>query len=180
MICMSTLISTFLCMLLSRSAHVLQIIELERKAAAQGTTTRGSAFSSWANLDIAPEDMYFVDSHGDRNNLVYGGLYRADVAAYHRVDPCGIAKGAMHHGGRHIQRYILPPPPPPPFPPFLSCLFHAFPVQVVCDKKEARIEILAGSLIFYLPRGLLAHVDVLSHVEGRSCPCMTHTCSLYF
>ena len=84
----------------------MQIIELERRAAAQGTAIRGSAFSSWANLDIAPEDMYFLDSHGDRNNLVYGGLYRADVAAYHRADPCGVAKGAMHHGGRHLQRYM--------------------------------------------------------------------------
>ncbi|KAL3135501.1 hypothetical protein ABBQ38_005981 [Trebouxia sp. C0009 RCD-2024] len=87
---------------------VIPIVELERRAAAQGTTTRGSAFSSWANLDIAPEDMYFVDSRGDRNNLVYGGLYRADVAAYHRTDPCGVAKGATHHGGRHFQRFIDP------------------------------------------------------------------------
>ena len=98
--------------LASHSPHLMQIIELERRAAAQGTTTRGSAFSSWANLDIAPEDMYFVDSRGDRNNLVYGALYRADVAAYHRTDPCGIAKGATYHGGRHFQRYtlyLLPP-----------------------------------------------------------------------
>lgn len=85
--------------------HAVQIIELERRAAAQGTATRASAYSSWANLDVAPEDMYFLDSRGDQNNLVYGGLYRADVAAYHRADPCGVAKGAMHHGGRHIQRY---------------------------------------------------------------------------
>lgn len=84
---------------------VLQIIELERRAAAQGSATRGSAISSWANLDVAPEEMYFVDSRGDRNNLVYDGLYRADVAAYHRTDPGGIAKGAIYHGGRPSQRY---------------------------------------------------------------------------
>lgn len=96
----------------------MQIIELERRAAAQGTATRGSAFSSWANLDVAPEDMYFLDSRGDRNNLVYAALYRADVAAYHRADPCGIAKGAMHHGGRQLQRYMYKlSPAPRPMPP---------------------------------------------------------------
>jgi len=61
---------------------------------------------SWANADVAPEDMYFLDSRGDRNNLVYNGLYRADIAAYHRTDPGGLARGATQHHGRQYQRYI--------------------------------------------------------------------------
>jgi len=65
----------------------LQIIELERKAAEQGQAVRGAHVGSWASADVAPEDMYFLDSRGDRNNLVYNGLYRADIAAYHRTDP---------------------------------------------------------------------------------------------
>ena len=85
---------------------LLQIIELERKAAEQGQAVRGAHVSSWANADVAPEDMYFLDSRGDRNNLVYHALYRADIAAYHRTDPGGLARGATQHHGRHNQRYI--------------------------------------------------------------------------
>ena len=92
----------------SRTATVcsLQIIELERKAAEQGQAVRGAHVGSWANADVAPEDMYFLDSRGDRNNLVYNGLYRADIAAYHRTDPGGLARGATQHHGRHNQRYV--------------------------------------------------------------------------
>lgn len=120
----------------------MQIVELERRAAAQGTATRASAYSSWANLDVAPEDMYFLDSRGDRNNLVYGGLYRADVAAYHRADPCGVAKGAMHHGGRHIQRYIHSTPLPlwtPTFSPLpmKDSLTPPFPFQLCLPKTPS-------------------------------------------
>ena len=81
-----------------------QIIELERKAAEQGQAVRGSAVAAWANTEVAPEDMYFVDSRGDRNNLVYEGLYRADIAAYHRTDPSGVARGATKHHGRQFHR----------------------------------------------------------------------------
>ena len=79
---------------------IVQILELERKAAEQGHASRGSAVSSWADAEVAPEDMYFLDSRGDRNNLVYDGLYRADIAAYHRTDPGGIARGATQHHGQ--------------------------------------------------------------------------------
>ncbi len=92
--------------LFTASVHPLQIIELERKAAEQGQAVRGAHVSSWANADVAPEDMYFLDSRGDRNNLVYNGLYRADIAAYYRTDPSGLARGATQHHGRHNQRYI--------------------------------------------------------------------------
>ncbi|DBB14987.1 hypothetical protein WJX82_009217 [Trebouxia sp. C0006] len=82
-----------------------KIIELERKAAEQGQAVRGAHVGSWASADVAPEDMYFLDSRGDRNNLVYNGLYRADIAAYHRTDPGGLARGATQHHGRHNQRF---------------------------------------------------------------------------
>ncbi|DBA66769.1 TPA: hypothetical protein ACH3X2_001915 [Trebouxia sp. C0005] len=85
-----------------------KIIELERKAAEQGQAVRGAHVSSWANADVAPEDMYFLDSRGDRNNLVYHALYRADIAAYHRTDPGGLARGATQHHGRHNQRFNDP------------------------------------------------------------------------
>ncbi|DBB01993.1 TPA: hypothetical protein ACH3X1_000578 [Trebouxia sp. C0004] len=85
-----------------------KIIELERKAAEQGQAVRGAHVSSWASTDVAPEDMYFLDSRGDRNNLVYNGLYRADIAAYHRTDPSGLARGATQHHGRHNQRFVDP------------------------------------------------------------------------
>ena len=92
----------------------MQILELERRAAAQEGVTRGSAVSSWADEELAPDKMYFVDSHGDQNNLVYSGLYRGDVAAYYRLDPNGFAKGATQHHGRQRQR---------------SALLHQFPVN---------------------------------------------------
>ncbi len=88
------------------TACSVQIIELERKAAEQGQAVRGAHVGSWASADVAPEDMYFLDSRGDRNNLVYNGLYRADIAAYHRTDPGGVARGATQHHGRYSQRYI--------------------------------------------------------------------------
>ena len=82
----------------------MQIIELERRAAAQGDATRDSAIPSWAEQTLAVDDMYFLDTKGDKNNIVYDGLYRADIAAYHRTDPAGIAKGASQHHGRHFAR----------------------------------------------------------------------------
>lgn len=80
-------------------------MELERRAAAQGDATRDTGVA-WAEQAASPEDMYFLDTRGDKNNLVYDALYRADVAAYHRVDPAGIAKGATQHRGRQFARWV--------------------------------------------------------------------------
>ena len=84
----------------------LQILELERRAAEEGQAPRAAAVSTWASKELTPEDMYFVDTRGDRNNLLYSGLYRADIAAYHRMDPSGLAKGAAQHHGRQWQRSV--------------------------------------------------------------------------
>ncbi len=38
--------------------------------------------------------MWFVDKHGDHNNLVYGTLYRTDVPLYYRQRFClGLPRG---------------------------------------------------------------------------------------
>lgn len=39
------------------------------------------------------------DEQGDRNNIVYGALYRMDLAAYLRHDPLRTAAGARPHFG---------------------------------------------------------------------------------
>ena len=82
---------------------LLQIIELERRAAAQGDATRDSAVA-WAEQEVSPQDMYYIDTQGDKNNIVYNGLYRGDIAAYHRLDPAGIARGALQHHGRQFAK----------------------------------------------------------------------------
>lgn len=83
--------------------HIAQIMELERRAAAQGDATRDSGVG-WAEQTLSPEETYFIDTRGDKNNLVYDALYRGDVAAYHRIDPAGFAKGASQHHGRQFAR----------------------------------------------------------------------------
>ncbi|KAK9818916.1 hypothetical protein WJX81_005554, partial [Elliptochloris bilobata] len=69
----------------------------ERTAAEAGALTRRAAPGQWAALGAEP-DSYF-DSRGDRDNLVFQALYRANIAAYHRVDPTGVAAGARPRYG---------------------------------------------------------------------------------
>ncbi|BFG33257.1 hypothetical protein CerSpe_195310 [Prunus speciosa] len=44
--------------------------------------SRKSSVRAWADSETKPSKDYFLDSHGDRDNLVFGCLYRMDVARY--------------------------------------------------------------------------------------------------
>ena len=84
----------------------LQIEAIEREALAAGDLRRGPAVRHWAppltsaNPDAAAlKDLYQVDLRGDRNNVVYDGLYQMDVASYRRTDPAGVAAGARPRQG---------------------------------------------------------------------------------
>jgi hypothetical protein len=72
---------------------------------AAGDLRRGPAARQWAAAAsttpdaAALKDLYQVDLRGDRDNVVYDGLYQMDVAAYRRVDPVGVAAGARPRQG---------------------------------------------------------------------------------
>ena len=86
----------------------LQIVELERRAAAVGDTARGSQHPLWgataATDSTAKEDLYRIDRSGDRDNIVYDGLYQQDVAAFRRMDPTRVAAGAQHGNAGNFSR----------------------------------------------------------------------------
>ncbi|XP_008240390.1 PREDICTED: protein NRDE2 homolog [Prunus mume] len=44
--------------------------------------SRKSSVRAWADSETKPSKDYFLDSHGDPDNLVFGCLYRMDVARY--------------------------------------------------------------------------------------------------
>lgn len=74
-----------------------KIIELEARAAASGKAGRAARVDQWVGRD-RPSTSY-IQTHGDRDNLAFDGLYRANVAAYDRLDPMGIAKGTRPRYG---------------------------------------------------------------------------------
>ncbi|KAH7656128.1 siRNA-mediated silencing protein NRDE-2 protein [Dioscorea alata] len=45
-------------------------------------TSRKSRVRAWAGSETKMAKDYYFDSHGDRDNLVYGSLYKMDVARY--------------------------------------------------------------------------------------------------
>jgi hypothetical protein len=74
-----------------------QEAELDRKAAAVGDLRRTAA-SQWTK-GAAGDQAYYFDTRGDRDNSVYGGIYRMDLAAYQRYDPAGVSRGAQPKKG---------------------------------------------------------------------------------
>lgn len=95
----------------------VQIEAIERSAALAGDLQRGSNVQQWAVRDGSSASLmplFEVDARGDRNNVVYEGLYKMDVAAYKRVDPAGAAAGARPRQGFAYARYW---PMPPHFSP---------------------------------------------------------------
>ena len=54
---------------------------------------RTSAVTDWIGTKGPSGEAYYVDTRGDRDNMVYDGLYQGDVAAYHRLDPLRLAAG---------------------------------------------------------------------------------------
>ncbi|PKI53451.1 hypothetical protein CRG98_026141, partial [Punica granatum] len=62
---------------------------------------RKSGVRAWAGPDFKPAKEYYFDSHGDRDNLAFGSLYRMDVARY---KPFSSDKGFGLGFGRSYQR----------------------------------------------------------------------------
>ncbi len=48
---------------------------------------------------------FYLDTKGDRDNLLYHALYRNDVAVYRRLDP-GLLGGARHRGAHAYSRFV--------------------------------------------------------------------------
>ena len=69
---------------------------------------RGSQHPLWgatAAMDAtAKENLYRIDRSGDRDNVVYDGLYQQDVAAFRRMDPTRVAVGAQHGNAGNFSR----------------------------------------------------------------------------
>ena len=93
-----------------------KIAEAERRAAVAGKLTGAAQLGLlWAaGQQQAPSDGFYIDTHGDQGNLAFDGLYRANLAAYSRLDPTGIAKGTKaRHGyayGPRWRAFTCPPP----------------------------------------------------------------------
>jgi hypothetical protein len=60
----------------------------ERAAARIQPTDYRQAWHGWKRSETGSDDKqeYYFDTSGDRNNLVYGALYRNDVATYKLTD----------------------------------------------------------------------------------------------
>ena len=84
-----------------------QIEAIERSAALAGDLQRGSNVQQWAAGGAGGTGgaLFQLDTRGDRNNVVYDGLYKMDVAAYKRMDPTGAAAGARPRQGLAYARF---------------------------------------------------------------------------
>ncbi|GAB4821148.1 hypothetical protein N2152v2_008194 [Parachlorella kessleri] len=56
-----------------------------------GESQRLRQVKGWAASDSAASEPFYFDARGDPGNVAFGGLYRADIAAYRRHDPAGYA-----------------------------------------------------------------------------------------
>ncbi len=79
-----------------RKTDAEKVVELEKRAAATGKLTRAAHHRHWITKDI---HGFYIDTHGDADNLAFDGLYRANIAAYHRWDPTALAKGTKPRYG---------------------------------------------------------------------------------
>lgn len=70
-----------------------KVLELEARAAAAGQLpARRSNLQGWLANTTGPQlGDFYIDARGDRDNLLYHGLYRNDIAAYRRFDPGRLA-----------------------------------------------------------------------------------------
>ena len=69
------------------------IIDIERREAASGKLTRSFKQGQWLSGNTALG--FYIDTHADKDNLAFEGLYRMNIAAYHRLDPTKIAAGTQ-------------------------------------------------------------------------------------
>ncbi len=74
-----------------------KIIDIERRGAASGKLTRAAKQSQWLAGDA--DSGFYIDTHPDKDNLAYEGLYRLNIAAYHRLDPIRVAAGTQPRTG---------------------------------------------------------------------------------
>ena len=84
-----------------------KVAEAERRAAAGGKLTRAPQAGHWTGAGQQPGEGYYIDTHGDRDNLAFDALYRLNLAAYSRLDPTGVARGARtRHGFAYGPRCV--------------------------------------------------------------------------
>ena len=74
-----------------------KIIDIERREAASGKLTRNFKQGQWLAGDAA--SGFYIDTHADKDNLAFEGLYRMNIAAYHRLDPTKVAAGTQPRTG---------------------------------------------------------------------------------
>jgi hypothetical protein len=79
-----------------RKTDAEKIAEIERRQAAAGKLKRAARTTHWI---IDQQSGFYVDTHGDADNLAFEGLYRVNIAAYHRYDPTAFAKGTRPRQG---------------------------------------------------------------------------------
>ena len=74
-----------------------KIVDIERREAASGKLTRAAKQSQWLAGNAA--SGFYIDTHPDKDNLAFEGLYRMNIAAYHRLDPTKVAAGTQPRTG---------------------------------------------------------------------------------
>ena len=74
-----------------------KIIDIERREAASGKLTRSFKQGQWVSGNTALG--FYIDTHADKDNLAFEGLYRMNIAAYHRLDPTKVAAGTQPRTG---------------------------------------------------------------------------------
>ena len=65
--------------------------------AASGKLTRSFKEGQWLSGNTALG--FYIDTHADKDNLAFEGLYRMNIAAYHRLDPTKVAAGTQPRTG---------------------------------------------------------------------------------
>ncbi|KAJ8646889.1 hypothetical protein MRB53_008637 [Persea americana] len=74
-----------------------------REAEGRYEVSRRSGVHLWAGSEMKSDKGYYVDTRGDYDNLVYGCLYRMDVARhklYHLRDSSGVYSRVLHQWKR--------------------------------------------------------------------------------
>ena len=74
-----------------------KIVDIEKREAASGKLTRSFKQGQWLSGSTAVG--FYVDTHADKDHLAFEGLYRMNIAAYHRLDPTKVAAGTQARTG---------------------------------------------------------------------------------
>ncbi|AES86890.2 putative siRNA-mediated silencing protein NRDE-2 [Medicago truncatula] len=68
----------------------------DRSDEKSGFGSRKSRVRAWADSEANTVKDYFIDSHGDRDNLAFGCIYRMDIARHKPYNP-------LNMSGRHVK-----------------------------------------------------------------------------